>query len=224
MARLPDTLGRRRGDTIDRIGVLAVAIGLVFFFRLVVFRDWYWRLFQPWWGRLPRGEHLLVGHLLVWSLPMALVAWIVLRVLAQSWRLQPLSLTRHWRRALVDGIVGGLIASGIVIVLAAATGMHFHWHPDAWGIAGNVFSNFYEELFYRGLVFAAAWYATGSALAGAAVSGWAFGYTHGQFPMAMRVLVGGVGALWSWAYARTGNLLAPYVAHELSDLILDAIL
>ena len=224
MARLADTLVRRRGDAIDRVGVLAVAVGLVFFFRFVVFRDWYWRLFQPWWGRLPRGEHLLVGHLIVWSLPMALVAWIVHRILVQSWRLQPLSLTRNPRQALVDGVIAGLAATAIAVAAALASGMHLHWHLDAWGIAGNVFSNFYEELFYRGLVFAAAWYATGSALAGAAVSGWAFGYTHGQYPMPMRVLVGVVGAIWSWAYARTGNLLAPYVAHELSDLILDAIL
>jgi len=224
MARLPDTLVRRRGDALDRIGVLAVAVGLVFLFRLVIFRPWYWRLFQPWWGRLPPGPHLLVGHVLVWSLPMALVAWLILRILAQSWRLQPLSLTRHWPRALVDGVAGGLIASAIAIAAALASGMHFHWHPDGWAMAGNVFSNFYEELFYRGLVFAAGWYATGSALAGAAVSGWAFGYTHAQFPMPLRVLTGVVGALWSWAYARTGNLLAPYVAHELSDIILDAIL
>src|SRR6185369_17290387 len=117
-----------------------------------------------------------------------------------------------------------LAARAIAIAAALATGMHFHWHPDGWAMLGNVFSNFYEELFYRGLVFAAAWYATGSALAGAAVSGWAFGYTHAQFPMPLRVLTGVVGALWSWAYARTGNLLAPYVAHELSDIILDAIL
>jgi len=224
MARLPDTLVRRRGDLLDRVVVLAIAVGLVFLFRHVVFRPWYWHLFQPWWGRLPRGENLLVGHVLIWSLPMALVAWLVLRILAQSWRLQPLSLTRHWRQALVDGSIGGLIASAVAIAAALATGMHFHWHPDGWAMAGNVFSNFYEELFYRGLVFACAWYATGSALAGAAVSGWAFGYTHGQFPMPLRVLTGLIGALWSWAYARTGNLLAPYVAHELSDIILDAIL
>src|SRR6185369_17290388 len=71
----------------------------VLFFRHVVFRDWYWRLFQPWWGQLHRGPHLLVGHVLVWSLPMALVSWLVIRILAQSWRLQPLSLTRHWPHA-----------------------------------------------------------------------------------------------------------------------------
>jgi membrane protease YdiL (CAAX protease family) len=224
MARLADTLVRRRGGPVDRAVVLAVAVGLVLLFRHVIFRPWYWHLFQPWWGRLPRGENLLVGHLLVWSLPMALVAWLVIRVLAQSWRLQPLSLTRHWRRALVDGVAAGLIASAIAIAAAAASGMHFHWHPDGWAMLGNVFSNFYEELFYRGLVFACAWYATGSVLAGAAVSGWAFGYTHTQFPMPLRLLTGLIGALWSWAYARTGNLLAPYVAHELSDIILDAIL
>jgi membrane protease YdiL (CAAX protease family) len=224
MARLPDTLVRRRGGALDRAAVLAVAVGLVLLFRHVVFRPWYWGLWQPWWGRLPRGEHLLVGHLVVWSLPMALVAWLVIRVLVQSWRLQPLSLTRHLRRALTDGVIAGLVASAVAIAAALATGMHFHWHPEAWAMAGNVFSNFYEELFYRGLVFAAGWYATGSALGGAAVSGWAFGYTHTQFPMPMRVLVGAIGALWSWAYARSGNLLAPYVAHELSDIILDAIL
>ncbi|HEX9101663.1 MAG TPA: CPBP family intramembrane glutamic endopeptidase [Polyangia bacterium] len=224
MARLPDTLVRRRGDAIDRAAVLAVAVGLVLLFRHVIFQPWYWRLYQPWWGRLGRGEHLLVGHVLVWSLPMAIVAWLVVRVLVQSWRLQPLSLTRHWQAALVDGVVGGLAASALAIVAALMSGMHFHWHPDAWAMAGNLFSNFYEELFYRGLVFAAGWYATGSALAGAAVSGWAFGYTHSQFAMPLRVLTGVVGALWSWAYARTGNLLAPYVAHELSDIILDAIL
>src|ERR1700743_704163 len=123
MARLADTLVRRRGDAVDRIGVFAVPGALFFCSRLVVFRDWYWRLFQPWWGRLPRGEHLLVGHVLVWSLPMALVAWLVLRILAQSWRLQPLSLTRNARRAIVDGIAAGVIASAIVIVAALATGM-----------------------------------------------------------------------------------------------------
>src|SRR5262249_19868335 len=136
MARLPDTLVRRRGDLIDRAGVLVVAVSLVFIFRHVIFRPWYWQLFQPWWGHLPPGPHLLVGHLVVWSLPMALVAYVITRVLAQSWRLQPLSLTRHWRRAVVDGIAGGLIASALVIVAALASGMHFHWHPDAWAMAG----------------------------------------------------------------------------------------
>src|SRR3954471_1500389 len=131
MARLPDTLVRRRGDLIDRVVVLAIAVGLVFLFRHVIFRPWYWHLFQPWWGRLPRGENLLVGHVLIWSLPMALVAWIVLRILAQSWRRQPLSRTRQWRRALVDGVASGLIASAIAIAAALASGMHFHWHPDA---------------------------------------------------------------------------------------------
>jgi membrane protease YdiL (CAAX protease family) len=219
-----DTLVRRRGDLVDRAGVLAVAVALVFFFAHVMPRPWYWRLYQPWWGNLARGPHLLVGHVLVWSLPMALVAYLVIRVLVQSWRLQPLSLTRHWPRALVDGVWGGLAASALAIAACAAAGQHFHFHLDGWGIVGNLFSNFYEELFYRGLVFAAAWYATGSLVAGACVSGWAFAYTHTQFPTPMRVLVGGVGALWSWVYARSGNLLAPYIAHELSDLILDAIL
>src|SRR5258707_1232707 len=61
MERVPETLVRRRGDLIDRAGVLVVAIGLVLLFRHVIFRPWYWHLFQPWWGRLPLVDGIAGG-------------------------------------------------------------------------------------------------------------------------------------------------------------------
>ena len=52
---------------------------------------------------------------------MALAVWLAIRVLVQSWRLQPLSLTRRRRRALAGGVVGGLAAAALAIVAALAT-------------------------------------------------------------------------------------------------------
>ena len=52
---------------------------------------------------------------------MALAAWLAIRVLVQSWRLQPLSLPRRRRRALAGGVVGRLAASALAIVVAPAT-------------------------------------------------------------------------------------------------------
>jgi hypothetical protein len=50
------------------------------------------------------------------------------------------------------------------------------------------------------------------------------GLSHTQYPLPMQLMVVLVGGLLGWLYLRSGNLLAPWIVHQLSDMVLDAIL
>ena len=167
---------------------------------------------------------MLAGHLIVWTLPMAIFSGIALVFLIKTRRFQPLSITRGGRRAVVDGLLGALFA--IVVALLALPLLHlrFGFAFRGWEQAGDLVSNAYEELVARGLVFTAAWYALDSRMLAALISGLLFGLTHEQYPPLLRVLVGITGAVWSLVYARTGNFAAPWIAHEGADLVLGLIL
>jgi membrane protease YdiL (CAAX protease family) len=203
--------------------VLLGAVGLVFVALSLVTPAWR-RVVDPWVDSLERGPRLFMGHAIVWSLPTAALSLVAIAWLVRSGRFRSLSLTRDLPRALVDGAWGALAAIALAVVTAAAAHMPFGFHVNPWGIAGNVLSNAYEEAFFRALVFTAAWYATGRAFVAALISGAVFGFTHYQYPIAGRVLTGVVGAIWSAVYARTGNFVAPWLAHQLSDVVLDAVL
>jgi membrane protease YdiL (CAAX protease family) len=150
---------------------------------------------------------------------VAAIAWLV-----RTKRLRAPSLRRGFGRAAVDGVWAAAATIAYGVVCAAAARMPFAFHFDPWSTVGNLVSNAEEEIAARGLVFAAAWYATGRVSLAALVSGAVFGLVHEQYPLLMRLNIAAVGAFWSWVYARTGNLVAPWLAHEIFDLVLDLIL
>jgi membrane protease YdiL (CAAX protease family) len=92
---------------------------------------------------------------------------------------------------------------------------------DPWGVAGNVFSNFYEEFIFRGFILAGLAVVFGFWPAAIVASGlWAA--QHTQFPLSLRMLIGCIGIFWCWIRIRARTLWAPYLSHEIMDTVLDA--
>ncbi|WP_394844163.1 CPBP family intramembrane metalloprotease [Pendulispora brunnea] len=215
-------IGERRGP-IDRVLVLSVSLGVVYVARQVVTP--LWRAFiDPWFHSLPRNAHTVAGHVLVWTLPMAIYSGILLAFFIRTRRFQPLSLTRDIRRAITDALWAALVGVLTVMVVVKAMGVPFRFRVDGWALAANVVSNGYEELIGRALVFTAAWYALGSRVAAALLSGLVFALMHEQYPLPLRAVVAFGGFVWSWIYARTGNFLAPWLSHQLADMVIDVLL
>lgn len=124
------------------------------------------------------------------------------------------------------GLVAGLLSIGIVVAFFYATGQEGAFHeprPKPWVAAGNIFSNFYEEFVFRGFILVALAAAIGFWPA-AIVSSLAFGATHTQYPLSLQALIAVTSLLWAWVTKRTGDLMAPYLAHMTLDLVVDPIL
>jgi membrane protease YdiL (CAAX protease family) len=180
------------------------------------------RALAPVVSELPRGPQLLVGHAVVFTAAWAVVCGLCLWGLATARVLRtPLVPAGS---ALRQGAVAGLVVSAVTVALWLASGLGLKLDVNLWGFAGNLFSNFYEELGYRGLIFGASFVMFRRVLPAAVVSGVAFAYTHDQFPLMFRVYAGLVGASLCYVYARGRSLLAPYAAHQVMDMILDPIL
>ncbi len=121
-------------------------------------------------------------------------------------------------------------AMGGVVSIAATLGfLHFvdmggpKWVGlDGWKIAGNAFSNAYEELIYRGFLLAGLTVLIGFWPA-AIVSSIVFGLTHDQYPLSLQVLIMGVSVGWCWLVRRTKSLWAAWGAHMLVDIVVDAV-
>ncbi|HVU20419.1 MAG TPA: CPBP family intramembrane glutamic endopeptidase [Rhizomicrobium sp.] len=163
-------------------------------------------------------------HLLLYSTLPALVCAALWLSLSQAKLLAPIPLPRGNNLA-GYGVSGAVIAIAATIALILATGMGtLRWIGiDPWGIAGNVFSNFYEEFIFRGFVLAGLAVVIGFWPAAIVASGlWAA--QHTQFPWELRVLIGAIGIVWCWVRVRARTLWAPYLSHEIMDTVLDAII
>jgi membrane protease YdiL (CAAX protease family) len=93
--------------------------------------------------------------------------------------------------------------------------------PNGWDIGGNVVSNFYEELIARGFLVVTMRRVCRNTPIAVAISSVTFGLGHTQFPTFERCFIAVAGAMQCIAYLRTRSLWAPYIAHEVYDLILD---
>lgn len=174
------------------------------------------------------GPWLALEHLLLDSTLTALSCATVWTLLARAGWMPPLADTLRLarpRRILFWGVVGGLsaLAAGIGMMAIAAPEELGYIPPSGWKILGNLFSNFYEELIYRAFLVTALEVALGSFWAAAALSSFAFGYAHAQYPVPLRALIGASGLLWCWTRRRTGSLWTPYLSHELLDVIGDSL-
>ena len=171
------------------------------------------------------GLWILLPHAFLYTTLQALfcfVAWITLARL--EWMPAPrLSFSLP---AVGWGLVAGVLSIGIVVAFFYATGQDGAFHeprPNPWIAAGNVFSNFYEEFVFRGFILIALAAAIGFWPA-AIVSSIAFGATHAQYPISLQALIAVTALLWAWVTKRTGDLMAPYLAHMTLDLVVDPIL
>jgi membrane protease YdiL (CAAX protease family) len=100
--------------------------------------------------------------------------------------------------------------------------LKFHFNP--FSIAGNFFSNFCEELIFRGLIFFAFYSASNNKNVGIFISGIIFGLTHEQYPWLIKGYIMIIGTLFSHLTSEKNNLIPAIVAHDVVDWILDLFL
>lgn len=172
------------------------------------------------------GKGIFLPHLLLYSTLTALIAalfWFgcVRSRLLSAPRLGPPS----------SGQLGAGVAGGIVALIGTLLFVWFlfpsgtiHWiDPVPWKIAGNVFSNFYEEFTYRGFMLVALSAALGFWPA-AIITSAMWGYTHSQYPLALQGLIMASGIYFSWLMRKTQSLWAPYAAHMVLDIVADSLI
>lgn len=172
------------------------------------------------------GQRTLIRHLFFNSFANTAVAALMLIALIKFKILQPIHLRGDsYKKTIAYGLVTGTAVSIVTIIFAWAFSPNlFFVRFDIWSTLGNLFSNAGEELQYSALFFATAVLLTKRIWTGAIIVGVIFGLSHSDYPLAFRILTGVAGFLFSTSYAQTGSVLAPYIAHQLSDIILDTLL
>ena len=168
------------------------------------------------WKFLP---HVLLYSTLAAS--VAAVAW-VMHAHAGLLDSPPLGKGQRTSTSVLAGAVTAIaVTLGTLVALGETAGIRWI-PPDPWSIAGNLFSNFYEEFIFRGFLLTALarvmrfWPA-------AFVTSALWAAMHTQYPLALRVVVFTVGVVLSWIMARTKTLWAPWGAHMLMDVVLDSL-
>lgn len=169
---------------------------------------------------------IFLPHLLFYSTLTALVAALFWFVLVRSRLLPAPLLARPTASQLGVGAVGGIVAligSLAFIHVLFPAGM-IHWiDPVPWKIAGNVFSNFYEELIFRGFMLAALGAAIGFWPAAILTSAM-WGCTHSQYPLSLQVLITVMGVYFCWLTRRTQSVWTPYTSHMVLDIVGDSLI
>jgi membrane protease YdiL (CAAX protease family) len=209
--------------TANRKIVAGLAVALVYFSTFGP-SDWVLNAAQNFAGPHPyEGVWIFIPHLLFYTTFAAVVAAISWVIAVQAGAMDYPSF-RISRSVVVWALVGG--AASVLASMAFLTALGFGkltWVGlDGWKIAGNVFSNFYEEFIYRGLLLAGLTVLVGFWPA-AILSGLAFGFSHDQYPLALQLMIAGVSVSWCWLVRRTRSLWAAWGAHMVVDVVLDAI-
>lgn len=208
----------------QRALLLVLAVGI---FAIGLWPTWYVRdvVLEAFGAPAYEGVWKLIPHALLYSTLSALSALALWLWLARARWVRPLSLAYN-RKVAALGILGGVVVIVISVMALFALGYGGAFHApriDPWLMAGNAFSNFFEELIFRGFllsVFAAAlgfWPA-------AILSSIAFGAVHSQYPFELQALVGVAGFVWCLVAAHAKSLLAPYISHMTLDWLIDPFL
>jgi|SRR5215813_7293181 len=176
----------------------------------------------------PKGLSLFLRHLLTFSLPTAVVCLLAWAWMAR-WELLPqpwpsLTLGAAPLRTLTHGLAGGALIAGVTVVCVYVSQHGLHWQPNGWGIAGNCFSNFYEEVEYRGFITEAGLAAFRKARWAILLGAAAFGLSHGTLGGGRMMLATLVGVLLGFVYYRTRSLWAPWIVHQVADVVADSLL
>ncbi|HJZ97134.1 MAG TPA: CPBP family intramembrane glutamic endopeptidase [Candidatus Solibacter sp.] len=188
-----------------------------------------------------RDVSVLLGHWVIDQLPRVIVC-VAVWLLGSRYDLMP-SLRRSfasagsWRRVVRTGLIATAILLVVTVGIGAAAGGTFGFHPYFPKMAGDLVSNMYEEIVYRGLMFCAFYGVAASAsfpLAGKADrvglvvgtigSCFVFAAGHEQYSLPLRVVVGLVAVLFAYPWISARSLWAPWIPHTLGDVIGDTIL
>lgn len=202
---------------------IALGIVLVYLSTLqpsIWVRDWAQALAGP---HAYEGVWIFIPHLLFYCTFSAAVAGACWFALAKSGAMD-FQVLRVSRAAVAWGLIGGVAS-----VIASAAFLHAFelgepaWRGfDGWKIAGNVFSNFYEEFIYRGFLLAATTLLVGFWPA-AILTSLAFGFSHDQYPLALQLFIACTGVFWCWIVRRSRSLWAAWGAHMIVDVVIDAL-
>jgi len=169
---------------------------------------------------------IFLPHLLLYSTLTACVAALLWFTFVRARILPAPRLGRPTARQLGAGVVGGILAliATVVFVYVLFPPNTVHWiDPVLWKIAGNVFSNFYEEFVYRGFMLVALGAAIGFGPA-AIITSAMWGYTHNQYPLSLQALIMAVGVYFSWLMRKAQSLWTPYAAHMVLDIVGDSLI
>lgn len=183
--------------------------------------------FKPWWSNLlkpvlPSANILFWKHALIFSLPTALLCgswWYFL--IYKGFLPKPLIIKNFANTFKKSSLVGFTIVLFSYPLLKMVFKFPSEFHFDLDGFLGNFFSNFWEEIVYRGLLFQSFATASGSIIAGAIASSAIFGFTHDQYPLNIQIFVGCIGFVLCMVFQNTKNFIAPVWAHNIADWILD---
>ena len=170
------------------------------------------------------GLWKFLPHLLLYSTLPALAAGVAWIAFARAGVIDGPPLGKG-HRPLGKILIGafGAIALVLVVLIATGQGSAIRWiDPDPWSIAGNVFSNFYEEFIFRGFLLAALAAVIGF-LPAAVVTSALWAATHTQYPLSLQVTIFAVGVLLAWVTQRARTLWAPWGAHMIMDVVLDSL-
>jgi membrane protease YdiL (CAAX protease family) len=202
---------------------LAIAIALVYFSTFQP-SDWVRNTAQAIVGPRPyEGVWILIPHLLFYCTFTALLAaacWSAL-VRAGAMDRPPLRISRP---VLAWGLAAGVASTLASLAFLHLAGMgELGWIGlDGWKIAGNVFSNFFEEFIYRGFLLAGLTLLVGFWPA-AFLTSLAFGFGHEQYPLALQLFITATSLLWCWVVRASRSLWAAWGAHMIVDIVIDAI-
>lgn len=213
----PSTLARRAS-------LLTLAIGV---FAIGLWPTWYVRdsVLSAFGAPAYEGAWILIPHVLLYSTLCALVALGLWLWLARARWVTPPSFVFDLGVA-TWGLFGGMVVMALTVVALYALGHGGAFHAprvDPWVMAGNAFSNFFEELIFRGFLLAAL-AATVGFWPAAILSSIAFGGMHTQYPFDIQALVAFGGFAWCIVAARAKSLLAPYISHMTLDWLVDPFL
>ena len=196
-----------------------------------------WRHAVRGWFHQPafRGPWVMVEHAFLYTTVSALLCWAVWLGLSRiGWMPPPGSVFRGpARKVIVWGTLLGvavfLVDRIALLVLHAAGAMPadrppLAWHPmTGWSFLGNLFSNFYEEWVFRGLLFVVAIRVTSSRVAAAIVTSALFAGVHTQYDWGLRALIFVSTLASCWVLLKLRSLWPAWIAHQVVDVLGDSV-
>lgn len=171
------------------------------------------------------GLKLLFNHAFVYSLPTALICGAWWFFLIKKGYLPRPQFKKNLHKVIMFSTTIGILGAAITLaIIPLLFDFQIKFHFNFFSVAGNLFSNTWEEVIYRGLLFTSFTFATGFPLAGAILSSIIFGFTHDQYPLGLQVYVVLVGLLLCWTNTKFKNFVAPIWVHNVLDWIADLFL
>lgn len=184
---------------------------------------------------------VLLGHWIFGQLPRVILCVSVWLIGTHLGLMPPMLKTLgsglSLKKVITHGIIASIILLLITISVGAASGGEFGFHPYFTKMAGDLVSNMYEEVVYRGLMFSAfyglaagvTFPLTGNLnrtgiIVGTIGSCIIFGISHEQYSMTLRVVIGVVAVVFVYPWVKTRSLWSPWIAHTLGDIVGDTIL